>query len=149
MQWSFSHLVQCYSGRQVWPPPCLCPPDCGTSPYVLPDWAVQPMPTDPRCPIPALYPTPQIPSSLAWDKLRDHSGRWYAPPSAPQESGTTKVTGSSVWIIMILFKRHAPWTTLVVVLITLAWGHSLMIDNTGSFLYTLSKGLFCMLWEFL
>ena len=30
--------------------------------------------TAPSCPTAPLYPTPRIPSSLAWDKLRNHYG---------------------------------------------------------------------------
>ena len=40
---------------------------------------------------PLVYPTPRSPSSLAWDRIRDHSGRCCAPPSIRQESGSTKV----------------------------------------------------------
>ena len=39
--------------------------------------------TAPSCPTPPLYPTPQTPSSLAWDKLCDHKfGRPYLRPTS-------------------------------------------------------------------
>ena len=65
------------------------------------------MPTALSCPTPPLYPTPRTPSSLALDKLGDHSGGAVFPRSDWQESSPPRLTGLWPVVFFLLYLARA------------------------------------------